>query len=1371
MRYRSKRMAALSCSLIFVLMGFLPFFQLSEGRDPNRGDLEESLLIRIDGVGQPYNESVSYNFSKDAEVVDLDITISPAPYTDGGMDYPSDVWFNFSERRYFEFPDHNDEGYHFGNWGYQTVDIANRKTVNMTTSPSVTPGIKIALPKNASVNSATFDLEGLQRDVSENWMNYQYSELPGDGVGYSSIYLGDLNGNGKDEIITSAPWMNSGNGAIMKLEMNEEMYIEMIQNLRSDNNLGMFGSDISRPIDITGQNTMIAVSEPRAGPLTNGIVYIVNVQDMNFYDTVSGNDTDELFGTSVESCDMNGDGVSEVFVGAPNRTSAPGEVYVLSPDPGSGDFGDNMDLFSVIEGDPSETRFGRKIACGLFDTDSYEDVAVASDQKIRIYLGGETPNSVADYVLDPIVDGSVSDFKDIEILEDPSGTGPGTIAVGCPAGNNGKVLLYKCPISGPITMTQTINKPQTLNRKEFGWSISRICDYDLDDNPEFVVGAPGDSTSGGSIVIYELGKNTPEKIIDQDKRGSFYGHEVISCADVKGNYYPDFIVGAPARIDGVQTGTSSLSVEEFFDSSTLPKNTPTMSINGVERWTYQSDHLRGKVKTDDLSEIVNNLLGMEQPEEGLSTPFNEYVLLDITLTSENSQISLERTNDFILSGINITYDHDYVIGNLSKRVKDYILKPGVIPDESGYYHIPISVHSTKKGAVRISKFHEILDLPPEVVYVPSDITIEEDTHITRLVDLWEIFDDDWTPDHELNYTLIKDNPNATYANIEIIENRYLSVDLKNDTEQKSNDNWTGQIYVRLIAKDKRGHSGYLPYLWIDVIPVNDPPSLINNPERTVEQNETFVFIPETRDAEDQEVTISLHLDKPENMTLDDGQIKWTVNNWDVGIHNWTLELSDGEDSKTYKFTLEVLNINDPPFFISVPPKYNHAYVGEPFYFDFEAGDIDLYDQLRYRIVRGEEGAFIDDETGNFSFTPPLLINDPVKFLVRVKDSEESYSDYIFYVNVSIRLYPPTIESSPETELYDMVKWEYEIKVFDPNGEYTIIEVKKMPDGMKYDDIRNKLTWTPTINQTGTFDVWIKIRSSGYILNHSFTLNVTRAQREWDLNITGLKDGDTVEGEINIAGKVTVQPSKVLDVQIKIGDGEWMTGSLVDDTWSYRLDTTKLENGETEISVRAWDGYEYSQTTEITLNISNEKGSSILLTLLIILAIMILIPGAAILFVFVVHKSSKKRQEEEEKKKKMEELKSSKDDLESFLKEVGADNIPDDIQGEDITPMDIGDLISGDRGGGDESSELDNIFKDGESESLDEGPQSGDEQGVVPPTSESSDIDMGELDSTGGKEGVSAYPQDGKDEGEPEAIGSPKIPPGPPSPPKEQELKD
>jgi len=92
-----------------------------------------------------------------------------------------------------------------------------------------------------------------------------------------------------------------------------------------------------------------------------------------------------------------------------------------------------------------------------------------------------------------------------------------------------------------------------------------------------------------------------------------------------------------------------------------------------------------------------------------------------------------------------------------------------------------------------------------------------------------------------------------------------------------------------------------------------------------------------------------------------------------------------------------------------------------------------------------------------------------------------------------------------------------------------------------------------------------------------------------VTISQPKQGKSYNGTIKLTGSASDPDGDetIEDVEISINNGIWKT---VENTnqWTYNLDTTKLENGENKITVRAYDGQYYSNFTSVKINIDNKK---------------------------------------------------------------------------------------------------------------------------------------------------------------------------------------
>jgi hypothetical protein len=113
-------------------------------------------------------------------------------------------------------------------------------------------------------------------------------------------------------------------------------------------------------------------------------------------------------------------------------------------------------------------------------------------------------------------------------------------------------------------------------------------------------------------------------------------------------------------------------------------------------------------------------------------------------------------------------------------------------------------------------------------------------------------------------------------------------------------------------------------------------------------------------------------------------------------------------------------------------------------------------------------------------------------------------------------------------------------------------------------------------------------------------------------ISYLSSGTSINGTIEIYGTASDSDGTIQKVEIKIDNDEWVE-VIGTTSWSYDLDTTTLSNGEHTITIRTYDGTNYSNEISIDFEVNNpisEKPSSeipwIWVLILMIIVIMILI---------------------------------------------------------------------------------------------------------------------------------------------------------------------
>ncbi len=123
------------------------------------------------------------------------------------------------------------------------------------------------------------------------------------------------------------------------------------------------------------------------------------------------------------------------------------------------------------------------------------------------------------------------------------------------------------------------------------------------------------------------------------------------------------------------------------------------------------------------------------------------------------------------------------------------------------------------------------------------------------------------------------------------------------------------------------------------------------------------------------------------------------------------------------------------------------------------------------------------------------------------------------------------------------------------------------------------------------------------------------------------EGETVSGTYAITGTAADSDGVVLEVEIRIDDGDWIdvTGTT---SWSYDWDTPNLPKGQHSVWARSYDGTNYSNEVNVTINVdstpSDEPGGDVFW----ILVALILVITAVILLILLILVLRKRKREED-----------------------------------------------------------------------------------------------------------------------------------------------
>ncbi len=271
---------------------------------------------------------------------------------------------------------------------------------------------------------------------------------------------------------------------------------------------------------------------------------------------------DQLGSAVANAGDINGDGIDDLVVGAPEEQSAgasTGMIKVYSGADGS--------VLTQFYGSISFAEFGAAVdGVGDVDLDGFADFLVASPGdggsvgSITVFSGGtnlvlQTLTTGPGYGQFPALGRSAAGIGDID------NDGITDVVGGAPAASvggtyNGAVLAFS-GATGAILFTFAGNPAGAAFGEQFGYSTAGVGDINGDGRPDFAGGSVLANSAKGYVKVYSGATGQTLYTFNGDSANDWFGYSIDGAGDVNGDGRGDIVVGAPLDDN---TGTNSGSI-------------------------------------------------------------------------------------------------------------------------------------------------------------------------------------------------------------------------------------------------------------------------------------------------------------------------------------------------------------------------------------------------------------------------------------------------------------------------------------------------------------------------------------------------------------------------------------------------------------------------------------------------------------------------------------------------------------------------------------------------------------------------------------------------------------------------------------------
>ncbi len=389
--------------------------------------------------------------------------------------------------------------------------------------------------------------------------------------GVSTAGAGDVNGDGYSDILIGAFLFDNGQedegvaflyfGGAGTLDTTPDAMLEV------DQAGAAFGISLAGAGDVNGDgfsDVIIGATYYDNGQHDEGaaFIYFGGAGPFNTaYDArLESNQSNSLFGNRVAGAgDTNGDGYSDVLVGAPwydNGQMDEGVAFLYLG--GIGFFDSVAD--AQLEGNQGGARFGQSIAgAGDVNGDGYADVIVGAGDynngqglagAVFLYAGGSQPLGLT---LGIYSDGKQTSSYGASIsgAGDVNGDGYSDFIVGATNYRNGGAAFVYFGRASQLDAAQNVRLESNQQLAYFGASVAGAGDVNGDGYADLIVGAffydHGQNDEGAAFVYFGgPGKLSTswDAILEPNQPDAYFGNSVSGVGDVNGDGFADLIVGA-----------------------------------------------------------------------------------------------------------------------------------------------------------------------------------------------------------------------------------------------------------------------------------------------------------------------------------------------------------------------------------------------------------------------------------------------------------------------------------------------------------------------------------------------------------------------------------------------------------------------------------------------------------------------------------------------------------------------------------------------------------------------------------------------------------------------------------------------------------
>jgi hypothetical protein len=445
---------------------------------------------------------------------------------------------------------------------------------------------------------------------------------------------------------------------------------------------------------------------------------------------------------------------------------------------------------------------------------------------------------------------------------------------------------------------------------------------------------------------------------------------------------------------------------------------------------------------------------------------------------------------------------DYGVHNITVAVRDK-------DNASANYTWTINVNNTNR--------------PPIFNRTINNLTWPEDTNIT---DNFTLTDHFYDPDTNGTQCEI-DTLSCLEYDFNITEGDPDGIDITIDQASGNvsfspAEHWYGWVSVVFSASDSYNMT-YSNTVLLNVTHINVPPEISPVPNQTAYANTIFSYLVEATDAEDDPLVYSISSTTLSAIDIDgSGLIQMDLNSSHVGNHTVNVTVSDGANSSSTLFNLEILSHNRP----YIIPFTNLSVIQHSAYTVIVNASTDYAGDLSFSSNWSaiNPGSGFNSTAWDFTFTIDsqyMVGTNAVR--IYVSDSVNSTNFYDFNMEVIDDDMPPEIdpESVPNSQIKINTLFTKNAYAFDEEGEIvefsdntSLFNISTIFLGDMSSDAIALISFTP--DATGYNVINISVNdSSGQVDWTLFMLNVTLNHDPYFTHLENITCNESIQCDYDV----------------------------------------------------------------------------------------------------------------------------------------------------------------------------------------------------------------------------------------------------------------